>query len=147
MGPEHRLRQRWRADERPDVDAFIAEARAVSFNGLVAIVRVDQGERWCQGERVPAEDYLQRYPALQSGDEALDLVYAECGPARRQRQALAGGRRKQVTAPDARPGPGHCFARRYTATNRPLPGFVLNSVGRSSSGEPARQNFTVSPSN
>lgn len=44
------------------------------------------------------------------------------------------------------PASVHCFARLYTAMSCPLPAFVLKSVGRPSSGEPARQNFTVSPS-
>jgi serine/threonine protein kinase len=45
---------------------------------LVAVLRVDQRERWQIGEPVPAESYLQDYPALQTDVEhAVELVYAE----------------------------------------------------------------------
>jgi serine/threonine protein kinase/WD40 repeat protein len=42
------------------------------------VLRVDQRQRWQSGERLPAEAYLQRYPALQADAEAaFDLVYQE----------------------------------------------------------------------
>jgi tetratricopeptide (TPR) repeat protein len=45
---------------------------------LAAVLRVDQRERWQTGERVLAESYLQKYPALRSDpDSAVDLVYNE----------------------------------------------------------------------
>jgi serine/threonine-protein kinase len=45
---------------------------------VVAVLRVDQRQRWQAGERVTAEDYLRRYPAVAADpDGALDLVYAE----------------------------------------------------------------------
>jgi serine/threonine protein kinase len=43
---------------------------------LLATLRLDQLRRWRAGERVPAEDYLRRYPTLQ-GEAALALIYAE----------------------------------------------------------------------
>jgi eukaryotic-like serine/threonine-protein kinase len=45
---------------------------------LAAALRAEQRRRWQAGERVPAEDYLRRHPALSASPEAaLDLIYAE----------------------------------------------------------------------
>src|SRR5438270_99155 len=45
---------------------------------VVAVLAVDQRERWQGGEPIPAEVYLQRYPALQADvEKALELVYGE----------------------------------------------------------------------
>jgi serine/threonine-protein kinase len=42
------------------------------------VLRVDQRRRWQAGERVPAEDYLRRHPALAADpDAALDLIFHE----------------------------------------------------------------------
>src|SRR5262249_9782935 len=46
--------------------------------GLFAELRADQRRRWQAGERVPAEEYLERHPALRADPEgAVDLVYGE----------------------------------------------------------------------
>jgi WD40 repeat protein/tRNA A-37 threonylcarbamoyl transferase component Bud32 len=45
---------------------------------LVEVVRADRRARWQRGERVPAEEYLARYPALQADVTcAVELVYHE----------------------------------------------------------------------
>src|SRR5438132_9797827 len=45
---------------------------------LAAVLRVDQCQRWTQGERIQVEEYLKHYPALQLDREAvLDLIYNE----------------------------------------------------------------------
>src|SRR5262245_19616421 len=50
----------------------------VSAAGLAALLRQDQRRRWLRGERVPVEDYLERYPALRAdADAVLELAYAE----------------------------------------------------------------------
>ena len=50
----------------------------MSLDELVAVLRVDQMERWLRGERVPAEQYLHDFLVLgASAEHALDLVYAE----------------------------------------------------------------------
>jgi hypothetical protein len=68
----------WRQGQRPDVDAFVAQAGAILPPQLVAVLRVDQRERWQTGERIVAETYLQRYPALGADlQNTLDLVYGE----------------------------------------------------------------------
>jgi hypothetical protein len=73
-----RLSQRWRQGERPDVDAFLTEAGPLLPAEVAAVLRVDQRQRWQAGERVPAEDYLRRHPAVAASAEAVvDLVYGE----------------------------------------------------------------------
>src|SRR5438132_14186810 len=68
----------WRQGERPNVDAFLTQASALFPPQLAAVLRVDQRERWQTGERIVAETYLQRYPALGANPEnALDVVYGE----------------------------------------------------------------------
>src|SRR5262249_55235642 len=43
---------------------------------LCAVLRIDQDVRWTNGQGVPAEDYLHRFPDLED-DSALELIYAE----------------------------------------------------------------------
>ena len=39
---------------------------------------IDQSERWQRGERIPAENYLRRYPPLETDAEAVvELAYGE----------------------------------------------------------------------
>jgi hypothetical protein len=73
-----RLWQRWQQGQRPDLDAFLAEAGPLPAAELSAVLRVDQRQRWQAGERVLAESYQQRYP-LDRGDAeaAIDLVFNE----------------------------------------------------------------------
>src|SRR5262249_19066300 len=73
-----RLWLRWRQGERPDVWEFLATAGAPTPAEAAAVLRVDQRERWLAGERVPAEEYLKRCPAVQAETElAVELIYAE----------------------------------------------------------------------
>src|SRR5690242_3406427 len=76
--PDRELLHLWRRGQRPDVHRFLAAAGALSPADIVAVLAVDQRERWQTGERIPAEVYLQRYPALQADvEKALELVYGE----------------------------------------------------------------------
>ncbi len=77
LSPHRQLWQRWRNGERPDVHVFLASAGARAPAQLVAVLRVDQQERWHLAERVPAEEYLGPYPVLRAGDDAADLIYGE----------------------------------------------------------------------
>jgi hypothetical protein len=44
----------------------------------VEVLREDRRARWARGERVPAEEYLRRHPALRADPESvLQLVYDE----------------------------------------------------------------------
>ena len=76
--PAERLWSLWQRGQRPDVDAFLAGSGPLPPAQVAAVLRVDQRERWQAGERVFAESYFQRYPAVQADpDCALDLVYNE----------------------------------------------------------------------
>jgi serine/threonine-protein kinase len=45
---------------------------------LVGVLGIDQWQRWRAGERIPAEDYLRRYPAVETDSEqAVELIYGE----------------------------------------------------------------------
>jgi serine/threonine-protein kinase len=73
-----RLRRVWREGQGPDVYAFLVEAGELAPAQVAEVLLVDQRQRWQAGERVPAEAYLERYPAVRADPEAaLDLVYHE----------------------------------------------------------------------
>src|SRR6516165_5706752 len=77
-GAADRLCRLWQQGGRPDLDAFLATAGPLPPAQLAAVLRVDQRLRWQAGERVTAEDYLRRHPAVAADpDGALDLVYGE----------------------------------------------------------------------
>jgi serine/threonine protein kinase/WD40 repeat protein len=62
----------------PGIEAFLAEWPGISPRDLAAVVRVDLRQRWRQGERPTAEDFLRRFPQLQSEvDSVVDLIFAE----------------------------------------------------------------------
>jgi serine/threonine-protein kinase len=72
----HQLWQLWRLGRAPEVPEFLAAHPELPQTHRVAVLRVDQQERWLRGERVGAEDYLRRCPGLPE-EYALDLVYSE----------------------------------------------------------------------
>ena len=73
-----RLWDLWQQGRRPDVADFLAGAGPLGTLDLVAVLRVDQRQRWLAGERLPAEHYLQAHPGVAADEEAaLDLVYSE----------------------------------------------------------------------
>jgi WD40 repeat protein/serine/threonine protein kinase len=60
------------------VEGPLAGAEELSFVELLEAVLADQGQRWHQGERIPAREYLRRYPALEANlDYAATVVYRE----------------------------------------------------------------------
>src|SRR5262245_29434841 len=76
--PAERLLRLWREGRAPDVHAFLAQAGDLPTAQLVDVLLLDQRQRRQAGEVVPAEAYLERYPALRTdADNALDLVYGE----------------------------------------------------------------------
>jgi hypothetical protein len=76
--PARRLWQLWRQGQRPDVQQFLAGAGELSLARLLAVLQVDQHQRWQAGERVPAEAYLERHPALRADREAaVELAFGE----------------------------------------------------------------------
>jgi hypothetical protein len=76
--PAERLWRLWQRGQRPDLPAFLAGAGPLASDQLLAVVRVDQQQRWQNGEQLLAEDYFRLYPSLQAQTEnALLLVYGE----------------------------------------------------------------------
>src|SRR5262249_23221684 len=75
--PARALERLWERGERPDVHAFLARHAARPAADIAAALAVDQWRRWRAGERVPAEDYLARYP--QVADDAEAAVGLICG--------------------------------------------------------------------
>ena len=76
--PRERLWRLWCQGQDPDIDSFLARTGPLSTEELADVLRVDQRQRWHKGERVLAEAYLERYPALLAHPEAsLDLIYQE----------------------------------------------------------------------
>jgi WD40 repeat protein/serine/threonine protein kinase len=76
--PAGRLARLWAEGRRPDLDAFLGRAGELTADDLAAVVQVDQRQRWLAGERLPAEAYLRRYPALgREAEAAVEVVYHE----------------------------------------------------------------------
>jgi tetratricopeptide (TPR) repeat protein/tRNA A-37 threonylcarbamoyl transferase component Bud32 len=87
----HRLWRLWQEGQQPDLAGFLAGVGPLAPLDLVAVLRVDQRQRWLAGQRVPAEHYLEAFPAAAADEEAaLDLVYAEL--LLRQQQGETGAR-------------------------------------------------------
>jgi WD40 repeat protein/tRNA A-37 threonylcarbamoyl transferase component Bud32 len=73
-----KLERLWANGSPPNLDAFLAGAGSIDAVQLSRLVRIDQAQRWPRGHRRAAEEYLDRYPALQADhDSALDLIYHE----------------------------------------------------------------------
>jgi serine/threonine-protein kinase len=76
--PVRPLWERWRQQGCPDFDDFVAAHRRLTPDEALAVLRYDQHQRWHQGERRPAESYLERYRLLRDdADAGLLLVYSE----------------------------------------------------------------------
>jgi serine/threonine-protein kinase len=73
-----RLEELWERGERPDIYRFVAEAGMYGVDELAAALGIDQWQRWNVGERIPVEEYLDRYPKVATDPElAMELVYGE----------------------------------------------------------------------
>jgi hypothetical protein len=76
--PDVLLCHRWRQGDSPDVAAFLAGFPNLEPAEMAAVLLVDQRERWLLGERITAEAYLERFPALAADSEAVvELAYGE----------------------------------------------------------------------
>jgi len=77
--PIARLTQLWRKGRRPDIREFLDRAGELQPEQVVALLCVDQWQRWHAGERVPAETYLDLRPELLHADPeaAFDIIYGE----------------------------------------------------------------------
>src|SRR5262249_31793339 len=76
--PATHLERLWQRGGRPDVRQFLSAAAGLTPAQVVAVLCVDQRERWRAGERVLAETYLQ-IPAAHQADfeDILELIYRE----------------------------------------------------------------------
>jgi hypothetical protein len=76
--PDLELLRLWRGGERPDVWDFLARTGPLPLDEVVAVLAVDQQQRWQQGERPLAEGYLEKRPDLRAeAESALELIYGE----------------------------------------------------------------------
>src|SRR5262245_8455191 len=72
-----KLAERWQHGQ-PDLREFSAQAGQLSAQDRLAVVRVDQEQRWQRGERVLVEGYLDQLPQLRGDETAtLELIYRE----------------------------------------------------------------------
>src|SRR5262245_25261206 len=77
-GPAQRLMALWRGGQRPDVDLFRTQVGPPGIDDLLAVLRVDQQQRWRAGERVSAETYFRAHPTLAADlDRAASLLHGE----------------------------------------------------------------------
>jgi len=78
FGPAQRLENLWRQGHRPDVLEFLSKQENLTPPQIVAVLCVDQHQRWRLGERIPAETYLAMHPALSAAwADAFELVQGE----------------------------------------------------------------------
>jgi hypothetical protein len=100
--PDARLWQRWRQGECVDVVDFLAGFASLESVELVAVLLVDQRERWQVGERIPAETYLRRFPALEAdGVPFFSLAFCPGGGLDRKLAGKALPPREAVDRPSA----------------------------------------------
>jgi serine/threonine protein kinase/WD40 repeat protein/predicted Zn-dependent protease len=81
-GPRDDLASRfwslWRQGQEPNVADFLAAAGTRDPDEVLAVLRVDQTERFRLGQSVRVETYLDAVPALRDyRDQVLDLIFAE----------------------------------------------------------------------
>ena len=127
--PAERFAALWRAagaaggPTPPDVFAFLARAEGATPAERLAVILVDQRERWRAGPGRPVEDYLAALPEVAAPDRLAELVQGELAARR--------GRGEIVDADD--------FARRFPELRRVL-------TGQLSRGDIARLADTRDPS-
>ncbi len=76
--PSRDLWSLWRRGHQPRVADFLERAGVRDPEQIVMALRVDQAERCRLGQWVPAEAYLDAFPAIKDDAEsAIDLIFAE----------------------------------------------------------------------
>jgi serine/threonine protein kinase len=72
------LENLWRQGQHPDVRSFLAKLVELTPGQIVAVLLIDQEQRWRAGEQISAEEYLEMHPALSAAwADAFELVEAE----------------------------------------------------------------------
>jgi tetratricopeptide (TPR) repeat protein len=154
-----RLESLWRQGRRPDPDALLAASPGLPPLRAAEVLAADQWHRWQAGERVTAEDYLARHPAVADDpDAAAWLLYGEfllrqergegpdpadygvrfphcAGRLAGLLHAHAGAAPEPTTAHDrpTTPGPGGPAATGWSAAAGDYP--LLEELGRGGMGE------------
>jgi tetratricopeptide (TPR) repeat protein len=73
-----RLWSLWRQGHQPEVDEFLKQTAVVDPDQVLAVVRVDQAERFRLGQSVLVETYLNTFaPLRENREQAVDLIFAE----------------------------------------------------------------------
>jgi len=76
--PARRLWGLWRQGQEPRLEDFLAQAELRDPDHIVAVLRVDQSERFRIGQWVRVETYFEAFPAVRDDPEgAVDLIFAE----------------------------------------------------------------------
>jgi serine/threonine protein kinase len=76
--PVQEFESLWGKGQVPNVREFLQKTTDLTPQQIVEVLCIDQWQRWQQGDRVPAETYLEMHPVLASHPEvAFDLVYGE----------------------------------------------------------------------
>src|SRR5713101_2872779 len=76
--PVQEFESLWGKGQVPNVREFLQKTADLSPQQVVEVLCIDQWQRWQQGDRIPAETYLEMHPLLGSHPEvAFDLVYGE----------------------------------------------------------------------
>ena len=76
--PARRLWSLWRQGQQPRVADFLEQTGVRDPEEIVMALRVDQVERCRLGQWVPAEEYLDAFPAVRDhAPSAIDLIFAE----------------------------------------------------------------------
>ncbi len=76
--PARRLWSLWQRGQQPRVEDFLETAEVRDPEEIVMVLRVDQAERCRLGQWVPAEHYLDAFPAVRDhAESAIDLIFAE----------------------------------------------------------------------
>lgn len=76
--PVQRFWHLWQSGRRPELREFLDDAGPLTADQLLAVVRLDQQQRWQAGDRIAAEDYFRLCPLLDAYSEnAILVVYGE----------------------------------------------------------------------
>jgi hypothetical protein len=70
-----RLEELRRQGRRADVHQFLVDLGDVTVTDLVAVLGIDQWQRWHVGERIPPEAYLDHYPVLADDPQLASEVF------------------------------------------------------------------------
>src|SRR6478609_5663913 len=77
-GPAGELLELWRQGQRPAVEVFLARTGPLPPVERLAVLLVDQQQRWRAGDEVLAETYLRAHPDVAADpDLVVELVAGE----------------------------------------------------------------------